>query len=223
MVQKSHRLDGGFLPCKYWDFNYLSLPQLVSFYPDFWLPSTTYHRIFIQPALIVGSFEVWHSKLRCEVPKAFASVFVIPNTLSLVKESQKSAGCLVFFSFFKGETPGRFDFLRGTWKKLLFWWEHLTGRGWKYGPDGADRTLDVSFGASSRLMNKKWSGSFGRIKTYPKSLTVSGWRRLRRCFFFPVMWLPPFWTSQNWCLEYYSISSQIWFTRVSFCESSLVL
>ena len=24
-----------------------------------------------------------------------------------------------------------------------------------------DRTLDVSFGASSRLMNKKWSGVFG--------------------------------------------------------------
>ena len=40
MVQKSHRLDGGFLPCKYWDFNYLSFqlpfpPSTGEFLPGF--------------------------------------------------------------------------------------------------------------------------------------------------------------------------------------------
>jgi len=69
--------------------------------------------------------------------------------------------------------------IRGGFTSLSFWdpfsWYPIQR------PKSLSRTLDVSFGASSRLMNKKWSGVFGGNRPI-----------------FPIRWNPCGFLKQNW-------------------------
>ena len=148
---------------------------------------------WVSPGFLPSTVKVWNSELRCEVPKAgrpFLVVFLLIGFFWVQKQrgQEFSYWGIVFLLFF-WFSSGFFDFwfrklgkdlkfcrvclffsLRRNTGRLIFEWCANSGfwwtlTVWEKWTGCADRTLDVSFGASSRLMNKKWSGTFGRVSS----------------------------------------------------------